>query len=171
MVSAFVVSKEHLDYLIRAGLELERRNSHAGSPLRWMARELTEEDERGAYARGEPWGPTAVRLYNELRRELTPETASQVGQMLWAENVRSVNHRYSEDDWEQVYEYERRGLVPEPVQVLKALACFEYQSCEHPEWRRSEAHAFVQALEARVIRCLPGYDEAAWEISWSEAVR
>jgi hypothetical protein len=48
---------------------------------------------------------------------------------------------------------------------LKAISCYEYQSCEHPGWRKSEAHAFCEALRDMAIGCLPGYDDAPWEIN------
>lgn len=161
-MSAYVVGKTHIDALVTAGL----RSGAGGSPLRWLAPVL--EDQSGAYRRGEPWGPDAIRLYNARRRELTPETADRVGQMLWAENVQSVNHRYDEDRWEELYVYRpfphgARRLAP--VAILKALDGYEYQSCEHPQWESSEAREFSKALRRAMIRSLPGYDEADWHIT------
>ena len=108
------------------------------------------------------------------RRELTPETANQVGAMLAAENRRSVDHRYNETEMEDFYTFTRYpgscdSVTPgtpglDPVQVLKAIACYEYQSCEHPEWETSEAHEFCQAVRHATIDRLPGYEAAAWEI-------
>jgi hypothetical protein len=86
--------------------------------------------------------------------------------MLLAENRRSVDHRYAEEEWEQPYLFKRLPGVPNPVAVLKALDGFEYQACEHPEWEKSEAHAFVQALRKRAISKLPGYEEDGhWGVS------
>jgi len=51
------------------------------------------------------------------------------------------------------------------VELIKALHCYEYQSCEHPGWRTSQAHSFCRALERRLIGELPGYDDAPWAIS------
>jgi hypothetical protein len=85
--------------------------------------------------------------------------------MLWAENRRSVNHRYAEQEWEEPYVFtELRHHSIDPVMVLKAVACYEYQSCETPGWEKSEAHAFCQSLKERCIRRLPGFDDAPWEI-------
>lgn len=39
----------------------------------------------------------------------------------------------------------------------------EYQSCEHPGWRESEAARFCDALRSHLIARLPGMDEAPWE--------
>lgn len=160
-MSAFVVSKIHIDALVTAGLAFDRYG-----PLRWMTRDLTEEEQRTGYAEGEPWGPESVSIWRRLSRELTRDTAEQVGAMLWAENVRSVNHRYAEEEWEEVYTFERLPGTVNPIVVLKAISCYEYQSCEHPEWERSEARRFCDSLRKHMINHLPGMDDAAgWEIN------
>lgn len=136
-MSAYQVNKVHIDALVTAGLSF-RPGRHDG-PLHWY-----HEDE------------THV---------LNDGTAGQVGAMLWAENARSVNHRYSEDEWEEPYEHSHLQGRVDPVVVLAALVCYRYQSCETPDWPQSEAYAFCQALEASMIRRLPGYDNAPWEIT------
>ena len=52
-----------------------------------------------------------------------------------------------------------------PVVILSAIACYEYQSCEHPGWATSEAHDFCHALRIKMIRMLPGYADAPWEVT------
>jgi len=99
---------------------------------------------------------------------------SRLGQMLWDANVKSVRCRYPDapDDelpgarqWPFKYGKHRgfRGDV-EPVQVLKSIACYEYQSCEAPDWEASEAYAFCQALRTAMIDMLPGYEAAVWGV-------
>lgn len=161
-MSAFEVCTTHIDALLTAGLQWATTNR---SPIRWLARELTQADQEDAYERGAPWGPEAIRLYGELQRELTVETAGHVGAMLLAENRASVNHRYDEAEWEEPYQFHRLPGTADPVIVLSALSCYEYQSCEHPEWQDSEARRFCDSLRASAIRELPGYDSAPWEIS------
>ncbi|HKS21852.1 MAG TPA: hypothetical protein VJZ76_03555 [Thermoanaerobaculia bacterium] len=51
-----------------------------------------------------------------------------------------------------------------PVELLKAIDCYEYQSCEYAGWPRSEARALCAALRHRLIRELPGYHAAPWGI-------
>jgi hypothetical protein len=110
--------------------------------------------------------PPAAYYHGDQRHEITHQTAGTIGAMLWAENVRSVNYRYQEDEWEQVYELTELDGTIKPLIVLKAISCYEHQSCEHPEWEQSEAHAFCRALQDRMIGQLPGYDDApGWEIS------
>lgn len=163
-MSAFMVSKTHIDALITAGLRWGLPHRTRG-PVRWLHPELTDEDKAGAYQRGEPWGPEAVRLTRERTHELTRESAGRVGAMLLAENRASVDHRYAEEEWEQPYEFEAvPGDAIDPVVVLSLIRCYEYQSCEHPEWEASEAHAFCEALTVHAIAALPGYGDAPWTI-------
>ncbi len=166
-MSCYMVSKEHVDAMVTAGLEYGMPHRNRG-PVSWLVPEPVNEH---AYSRGEPWGPEAVADAERRRRTLTDDTAGQVGAMLLAENRRSVDHRYDEDELDpsEAYIYERfpRDITHSfaPVEILSAIRCYEYQACEHPGWETSEAHAFCRALEAAAIRALPGYDSAPWEIT------
>jgi hypothetical protein len=94
------------------------------------------------------------------------------GRLLLAACVRSVAYRYPHDSDEalpgagarpETYHY--RPPVPfSPVVLLKAIDCYEYQSCEHPQWRTSDARAICAALRHRLIGELPGYSAAPWGI-------
>lgn len=155
-MSAFIVEKAHIDAMVQAGI---RSGSPAtgGFTLRWQVGdrpEWTEDVTLEAYS-------VAVQ---ERARELTRETANRVGAMLWNENKRSVDHRYNEANDREVYRF-ASSRVTNPVAVLKAIHCYEYQSCEHPEWETSEAHAFCEALSGAMVRSLPGYDAAEWAIA------
>lgn len=171
-MSCFVVAKAHIDALLTAGMAQHHRGE---SWLSWFSRELTEEEERSGYAVGAPWGPGSVAIAERLRRELAPETADEVGQMLWDENRISYAHRYGEQAEFMPYRYERLGgplaAPPSAVQTLKAIDCYEYQSCEHPSWHVGEAKRFCDALRRRMISRLDGYDEADWEIGDHRAGR
>ena len=160
-MSAFIVDDKHLDYLLNAGLRLYsvRKNG----PLHWLVHEeapVFDEDHQ----RGAPWGPTAIENANRLCRELTHGTVGRVGAMLAVENRRRVDHRYDENEMADLYEFQRDLESIDPVQVLKAIDCYCYQSCEHPEWVKSEAFAFCEALRRAAWTSLKGYDNAAWEI-------
>lgn len=149
-MSAFVVDKPHIDALIQAGLS------------------------------GNPWCRLSWYWDNPTRSaRLEYDTADEVGVMLWAENVRSVQGRYpdtiesgeypgpidfaDEDVFAYTFPTNTRTLTP--VEALKALACYEYQSCEHEGWKASQAFAFCQSLRDELINRLPGYAEAAWSVS------
>lgn len=156
-MSAFMVSTVHIDAMLTAGLVL---GPAYGTPLSWYWPDLDATTDRGSW--------TSEQLRQEAvqrRRELTLATAGRVGAMLLAENRRSVDHRYAEEELEEPYLYSRVPGRPDPVVVLKAIACYEYQSCEHPGWRTSEAHAFVRVLESAMVHHLPGYENAPWEIT------
>jgi hypothetical protein len=160
-MSAFVVDTTHIDALLTAGLW-----SRGGAgPLAWFEREFSPTERAGIHEPGLPWGPDAQEICAGVRRELTVATAGRIGAMLLAENMRSVNHRYDENEWEQPYEFHRLPGGPAPVTALHALRCYEYQSCEHVEWSTSEARQFCDALRLHLIKLLPGYDDAPWEIT------
>jgi len=56
----------------------------------------------------------------------------------------------------------------QPVDVLKALASYTYQSCETNDWEASQAFAIVQVIERAAIRALPDYDASpCWEIDYT----
>jgi len=142
-MSAFMVSKAHIDYLVEAAMSLPHRQIQNASGLYWHH----DDESHQLPCTGDG-----------------PDGAERVGAMLWAENRASVNSRYDEDQLEPVYTRTIRPATVEPVQVLKALDCYKYQSCEHDGWPESEAHAFCDALRHCAIGCLPGYEEAAWDI-------
>lgn len=150
-MSAYICDREHIRYLVSAAMS------------RWLN---PSPGDRLAWYWGENNGQSA-KLYAGDYKE-----AARVGQMLWDENVRSVSYRYPDDkptelpgpcDDVPLYgdHVAWQGEV-RPVQVLKSISCFEYQSCEHPEWKTSEAFAFCRALESAAIYALDGYDDAAW---------
>ena len=144
-MSAYVVDKATIDVMVRAGLRVRYK------PMIW-------------YHVGQ-------------RYQLDDLTADRVGQMLLDECVRSVSYRYQDDGitelpgpvnayWLVPYKYRDVLPLPKPVEILKVIDCYEYQSCEHPEWETSEAKAYCQVLRSHMISCLPGYEEAPW--GWEE---
>lgn len=141
-MSAYIVTKEHILYLANAmlSLRLTRRSSFSY------------------------WNGTE-RIYV---RAGDYEAAAQLGSILWQENVKSVNARYADSQPTEIYCVYGSELLPsmwqdlDPVQVIKACHCLIYQSCEHTEWKDSQACAIVKALIDCATRALIGYDGAAW---------
>ena len=139
-MSAWIVTNHHIDALVHAAT---RRAS------------LT--------------GVLCYRFQGENHHCLDPDA---VGRVLLAECVKSVAYRYSDDTDETLpgsdarpHRYRYRPPTELPiVTLLKAIDCYEYQSCEHPGWRKSEAFALCQALRDRLVHELPGYDDAPWGI-------
>jgi hypothetical protein len=144
-MSAYIVEENHIIYLVAAALSRRINRGSHGKFTWWNgeAKEISHYDPAGAAA-----------------------FASE----LWKENVKSVNHRYPNDPAPidlftiapQKIDDMLHGWDFEPVQVLKAISCLNYQSCEHPEWETSNAHAFLEGLKNAAIASLAGYSEAAW---------
>lgn len=110
------------------------------------------------------------------RHELRYDNLDAIGQMLVDANLRSIHARYPDcrtnpDNtpgpiaryWDVPYVHETRADFS-PVELLKAIDCFEYQACEDDDWETSEAHACCAALRHILIRVLPGYESAPWGI-------
>jgi len=150
-MSAYMVSRTHIDYLIQAGLSRVLRPGNSG-PLRW-------------------W-------HGENSHYLTDENATDAGQMLWDANMLSINARYpdtlghpekapgpiGENFSGYKFHYDPcRSIVP--VNVIKAADGLDYQACEYDGWPESEAKALLNAIREAAIHALPGYDEAPWEVT------
>jgi len=164
-MSAYIQGKEHIDALLRVGLE-GPTGRDVWHSLSWWT--------------------------GEERHELTRENVDAIGAVLTAENARSVQYRYPDDGMDTLAGPTDNGFVTDAllgryayqsgygtgpvfigqgprhlsaVEALKAINGYEYQSCEHPAWETSGAKAFCEALRRAVEVCLPGYEEAdTWSI-------
>jgi len=152
-MSAYIVDREHILYLVRAAI------SH----------ELCAYPHDPALS----WAWNVNRETGRIKRaDTNTKGLVDVGNMLWDENRESVSYRYQDSEnlpgpiGEDYTITAKDFHIPladiDPVQVLKACDCYEYQACEHQGWKDSEAHAFIQALRGRAIGALPGYEEAEW---------
>ena len=94
--------------------------------------------------------------------------ARRLFRILADENARSVNHRYSHHEPQDAPEYSTslmmRAQVLDPVVILKARSCYEYQSCETDDYYETEAAKINARVQAAAIAKLPGYEEAPWGI-------
>ena len=94
---------------------------------------------------------------------ITAEDADPVGSRLWCENHKSVNFRYNTNDEPPAFLYSPRKVrVFDPVKVAKSVHCYEYQSCEHPDWKQSEFCALMRLLTSALWTKVPGYSVAPW---------
>ena len=113
--------------------------------------------------------------------EYSDELGPNVAVILARANLRSLGERYPNDgdgerpgqagsdldyllECRQAARYRDHGR--DAVQVLKAVACLDYQSCEYEEWRGSVARRILDLIEGAAINALPGYDAAEW--GWPE---
>ena len=110
---------------------------------------------------------TALAVYAARNRLHGRTDANQIGVMLHAENVLSVNYRYGEATIPNFEICEGAAFHEfSQVQIIKAARCLDYQSCEHPGWQQSDACRLLQTIIGDdSSRNLPGYDEAEWEIT------
>lgn len=146
-MSAYMVDREHIHYLIEAAMSRRIRGPHNDAHRWWHGGRWLELPD------------------HDRRRE------AEVGQMLWDENRASIRARYPDTDHMpgpvgENYVYGKHSRFPhvpiDPVQVLKACDCFAYQACEHDGWNDSEAKAFIDALTRDTWHALTGYDAAEW---------
>jgi hypothetical protein len=144
-VSAWIVSRTHIDLLIEAGQQMVRRRI-GDAVMRWYV------DGHGFH--------------------LDQQNRDQVGSMLWLENYAGVTQRYPHvDDLPGPYleglevlgySFTAVSGTLDPVVVLKAITCYEYQSREHEGWNTSPTRAFCAARRDHCVAALPGYVEAPW---------
>lgn len=142
-MSAFLVTDAHIDALLTAGLAY----TSPDSPLSWPVPSTTPPREE----------------------RLTTETANRVGAMLLAANEHGVNAFFGTDKQTartEHYRFYRLPGDPSPLIVFKAISCLEYQSCDAPDWRLSEAYMFYAELRYLAANRIPGFDDApGWGIS------
>lgn len=100
----------------------------------------------------------SIAVFIPRSQSLVPvndQTAALVGQMIWAENVRSVAYRYAhnsdvdtEADWQEVEAYRfRRYTNLKPAHIAKLIDNFDYQACETPNYCQTPTAAFIKALK------------------------
>lgn len=88
--------------------------------------------------------------------------------MLFAENVRSVRHRYRDRTPQALVEFTISDIAGaptlEPAAVLKLVDSLEYQSCECDDYRTTEAYKALDRIRGSIISILPGYQTAEWAL-------
>lgn len=138
-MSAYVVSKAQIDALVTVAIDM--RGGHSPD----------------------------FDFYNgETRVKVTTVNATEIGQMLVDECVRSVSHLYPSDDvskgelpgpcddyYNHPYEYLRTRQFSD-AEIRDLVSGYEYQSCEHPEWMGSAAWWFCQRLRDRLLDRIRG---------------
>lgn len=143
-MSAYIVSKKHIDCLVniianRIGSAHWHSYSHAYA-ARWMGVPL---DEVGCVDK------------------------DKLGQRLWDENHESINYRYKLEDKAPNYRYEvprevsSHGLCMSLAQAVRLFDCYEYQTCEHPEWQASPLKMLCEKMTDALLRS--AIPKAEWE--------
>jgi hypothetical protein len=107
---------------------------------------------------------------NEWRVSANPmRTARKIAEELAKENIRSVSHRYSVYKEERLVVSEAGDLAEtyyfnpgklSALDILRMCECYEYQSCETPDWTSTLAYRQIQWIKTAAMSRLPGWDEA-----------
>lgn len=124
---------------------------HINGLVTWAA--MFHGNDRVSYYWNDSWHP----IQGDEQR---------VAEVLYAENVRSVNERYrNERNSPEGFKFkEVLGAVMHhtPVEIIKACRCYSYQACETDDWKASEAFAIIEAIVESAIEHMPGYAAAEW---------
>ena len=109
-------------------------------------------------------GQNPASVYWERRHISFRGNEQMLADVLMNANVEAVNTRYSDDEQLTGCKFSRVCTVPAPVGILKACDCYDYQTCELADYEATLAAKIIEAVRAKAIRALPGYDAAKWAI-------
>lgn len=99
------------------------------------------------------------------------KSLESLGNLLKRANYQSVNTRYNQKDVPEPFKLEwLLSTKIDPVQVIKACDCFDYQACEVPDYERTDAAKVIDRIRSGAWHALPGYEEAEWEIGEKQKV-
>lgn len=149
-MSAYVVSPDTIDYIVTAAHKYETVFSAPLSPRTCDAATLAA-------------APVDYSHGNTFR--ISGSETDLIGALLLAQNVRSVNYRYSHHEPEETPDYVYRTVMfdrIDPIVVLKSVQCLHYQSCETDDYDRSFAAVVLHVITSAAISRLPGYSAAPW---------
>lgn len=103
----------------------------------------------------------------------------KIGRMLWSENYRSIRARYGVDEHNRRRPPYECAYPPfkyqDDIVIFKQAGCYQYQSCEHNGWARSDSKWFTDVLISRTAQALghidpgtvyerPDYRTAPWGV-------
>ena len=138
-MSAFIVSKGHIDLLVQALIEAEIISDAAADEV---GRTLWQENPNSI------WHRYPDTFEND---------ADYPGPMDFSKaDVGGYTYTAPAPGWG-------------PAAVLKQIHCYDYQSCEHPGWTLSQSRIWLRVFEDHLIalgvtETSPGYDSAPWGI-------
>lgn len=115
----------------------------------------------------------------EGRDRLSPHTdTAKMAEMMWNENVHSVNSRYNLTEAHpfkyQRVDIDRAAVAIDPaILVLGSIRCLRYQSCEASDYAETNAHKLLNWIESACINRLVSVADApwGWTADWSNTRR
>lgn len=162
-MTAFMCSDAHFDtlatYASQARLDLRLK---VGTPAEARCAEMFGGKR-----------PTFMEHVSDYRVAPMHERPDMIGAVLRDENARSVEYRYEDcktsNDMGTKDYYRFRERAPKgPKQILQAVRCLDYQSCETPDWHDTLAFAILAAIKESAIADL--CEGEPWGIEEARAV-
>ena len=141
-MSAYVVDRNHIRYLVACAEYLDRRPHN---PFSWF-----HDGERHDLGKCSEAGQM---LWDENRKSVSHRYGTPIdGDLPGPVHETFVySHIPTPIEWH-----------PDVAQAFLSISCYTYQACETPEWEASDAYAFMEALREGLPTLLPGYDCAEW---------
>ena len=136
-MSAYMVSRNHIGFLVAAAVRDERFRYRFDGEIRRVSGSNTDQ-------------LTAIgqMLFDENRRSIEaryPDTLEDF----------AANAPRDGDDDDFTYEHSRELFWQfKPLQIIQSVACYQYQACEHDGWGESEAKAFTDDLRLEATSAL-----------------
>ena len=143
-MSAWLVSKKHIDIIITAALFANR-----GNTFRW-------------YFEGK-WRELRLDNADEIGQMLINQNADSVGTKY--ESTPSTELPGDIDNAILPYHYSRPAGDVTAIQAVKLINSYQYQASETGDWLKTESFKFTQSLKETLITMLKGYDEAPWQVN------
>lgn len=144
-MSAFIVSKEHIEAIVAYA---QRKQIHVVHP-----------SEKLIYSFSDP--EDAVTMQNALVDENYRSIYARYGDKTPSPMIIKTA------DMNTVPKYS-------DVAIYKACQCLEYQSCEHDDYRNTFGYRILSTIQNyaadEIISKMPEYDKAAWEIHSFEPI-
>lgn len=89
---------------------------------------------------------------------------------MFNENVASFRARYQGRHESDIgsFTFDRETSIKvrvgafSPIAIIKSAQCFEYQACEHDDWKHSYTKSVINGIISHAITELPGYSAASW---------
>ena len=165
-MSAYIVDPRTIDYLIAWAHQHRTHDSAPSVSIPERMDPTTLPDTLDGYGQGE-------------RFSLMQLTPNDLGAILLAENVRSVQARYPREavatlpgpcDQSRVLAYQYQPVPSlNAAWVVKSCDCLDYQSCETDDWRDTLAYAIVQTIRESAISALT--EDAPWGVTDEDLTR
>jgi hypothetical protein len=108
-------------------------------------------------------------IFDMANGKITRNDAVNIGRVLYRENCMSFIYRYPSakdevnPDFPIVNENDIVSVDLYSDEIMDAIKCLEYQSCEHPDWEKSFSKKVLDSIRKAIIG-LPKSGYATWGV-------